>query len=321
MGRRTPGRRSAALLVVVATAAVVTAACGSSTSSPDDSGESPASVSRPTPSTTSPTPTRSTAAAGGPEVTKLLVFVVENHSMDQMQQEMPWLDGVAQTYGYTTDYRALTHPSLPNYLAMAGGDMFGVTDDHPPSAHPIDAPSVFGQALDAGRSATVYAESMTEPCQRDDDGLYAVRHNPWTYFTAEQRLCLEHDLPLPALAQDVASGRLPNVGLVVPNTCSDAHDCPLSRADDWMRQYVGPVLAGPDFASGHLAVVVTADEDDKEHDNRILTVVAHPSLDHAVVDTELTHYSLSRAYAEAAGIDPLANAADAPSLLSAFGLR
>jgi acid phosphatase len=254
-------------------------------------------------------------------VTKLLVFVVENHSMDQMQQEMPWLDGVALRYGYTTDYRALAHPSLPNYLAMAGGDMFGVTDDDPPSAHPIDAPSVFGQALDAGRSATVYAESMTDPCQQADDGRYAVRHNPWTYFPAEQRQCRKHDLPLPALDRDVESGSLPNVGLVVPNTCSDAHDCPLSRADDWMRQYVGLVLAGPDFASGHLAVVVTADEDDAEHDNLIQTVVAHPSLEHVVVGTELTHYSLSRAFAEAAGIGPLAHAADAPSLLSAFGLR
>jgi hypothetical protein len=79
--------------------------------------------------------------------------------------------------------------------------------------------------------------------------------------------------------------------------------------------------ARPDFASGHLAVVVTADEDDEHHDNRILTVVAHPSLDHEVVDTELTHYSLSRAYAEAVGIEPLANAVDAPSLRGAFGLH
>jgi hypothetical protein len=35
----------------------------------------------------------------------------------------------------------------------------------------------------------------------------------------------------------------------------------------------------------------------------------------------LTHYSLSRAYAEAAGVRPLAHAAHSRSLLQAFGLR
>jgi phosphatidylinositol-3-phosphatase len=249
-----------------------------------------------------------------------MVFVVENHSIEQMQQEMPWLNDVAHRYGYATDYRALTHPSLPNYLAIAGGDMFGVTDDDPPPAHPIDAPSVFGRALQEGRTAATYAEAMTTPCQQTDDGTYAVRHNPWTYFRTERQLCHQHDVPLSDLRRDVERGNLPRVAMVVPDTCNDAHDCPLSEADDWLHRYVGLVLGGPDFASGHLAVVVTADEDDKNHDNRVLTVVAHPSLRHEVVGTELTHYSLSRAYAEAAGIAPLGNADHATSLLHAFGL-
>ncbi|HEU5036649.1 MAG TPA: alkaline phosphatase family protein [Nocardioides sp.] len=318
MDRRSPRtprthRASArtAVAVVLAAALVALAGCGSSEPSP----------TRAVPGASAPpSPGSSGAPTSGPDVTKLLVFVVENHALEQMQQEMPWLNGLAQQYGYATDYRALAHPSLPNYLAMAGGDMFGVTDDDPPSEHPVAAPSVFGRALDAGRTATVYAEAMTTPCQQADDGTYAVRHNPWAYFRSEQEQCREHDVPLSELQQDVAGGDLPNVGMVVPDTCSDAHDCPLSEADDWMRQYVGTVLDGPDFASGHLAVVVTADEDDEHHDNRVLTVVAHPTLEHEVVSTGLTHYSLSRAYAEAAGIEPLGNAADAPSLLSAFGL-
>lgn len=293
--------------------------CGSSAPRSTETSDVPDSVSPAAPS--SPGEYPSPAAGDRPGVTKLLVFVVENHSLDQMQQEMPWLNSLAQRYGYATDFRAVAHPSLPNYLAMAGGDTFGVTDDHPPSDHPIDASSVFGEALDAGRTATVYAEAMMTPCQQEDDGTYAVRHNPWTYFPAEQQQCQEHDVALPALRSDVATGSLPNVGLVVPDTCNDAHDCSLAQADAWMRQYVGAVLGGPDFASGHLAVVVTADEDDGHHDNRILTVVAHPNLDHKVVNTELTHYSLARSYAEAAGIEPLAHAVHANSLLRAFGLR
>lgn len=66
-------------------------------------------------------------AAGGPtnpspvEVTKLLVFVVENHSLDQMRRDMPETLRFAKQYGYATNYRAIAHPSLPNYLAVTGG--------------------------------------------------------------------------------------------------------------------------------------------------------------------------------------------------------
>ena len=257
----------------------------------------------------------------GTEVTKLLVFVVENHSLQQMRRGMPWLNRVATRYGYASRYRAITHPSLPNYLAIAGGDTFGVTDDAPPSAHRITAPSVFGAAVRAGSTATTYAEGMTTRCQQVDGGRYAVRHNPWTYFRSERRLCRHHDVPLRALAADVAAGDLPQVGMVVPDVCNDAHDCSLARANGWLRRQMGRVLRGPDFASGHLAVVVTADEDDRLHGNRVLTVVAHPQLRHQVVRRALTHYALSRSYADVADIEPLGHAAGSRSLLRAFGLR
>ena len=259
-------------------------------------------------------------AAAAPGVTKVLVFVVENHSLAQVRRGMPWVRGLADQYGYATRYRAITHPSLPNYLAIAGGSTFGVTDDQPPAAHPVRRPSVFGEAIAAGSTATTYAEGMTGRCRLTNTGRYAVRHNPWTYFRAERAACREHDVPLRRLAGDVDAGTLPAVGLVVPDVCHDAHDCSLGQADDWLEQQVGEVLAGPDFAAGTLAVVITADEDDGDHGNRVLTVVAHPSLEHQVVRTRLTHYSLSRSLAEVAGVDPLQHARGATSLLDAFGL-
>ena len=60
-------------------------------------------------------------------MTKLLVFVVENHSFDQMREEMPWTFALSERYGYADEYTALAHPSLPNYLAMIGGGTFGVS--------------------------------------------------------------------------------------------------------------------------------------------------------------------------------------------------
>jgi acid phosphatase len=254
-------------------------------------------------------------------VQKLLVVIEENHSLSQMRSGMPYTFSLAQHYGYATDYHALRHPSLPNYLAIAGGHMFGVQDDAPPSAHPVSAPSVFGQALAAGRTAGAYADSMPSPCAQQDSGTYAVRHNPWTYFTREHSDCVAHDQPMDAFAPDVAAGRLPRVGMVTPDKCHDAHDCPLSTADAWFQRLMTTIRSGPDWRSGHLAVVLTADEDD--HDtpgNVVLTTVIHPSQSHHVVGTPLTHYSLTRLYDEVAGLPPLGEAAGAPSMAKAFGL-
>jgi acid phosphatase len=270
--------------------------------------------------TAKPAPPPATNPPSRP-VTKLLVFVVENHNLDQMRSDMPYTFGLAQRYGYATDWQAITHPSLPNYLAMTGGSTYGVSDDEPPASRRVPGPSVFGQALAAGRTAKTYAESMTSNCEQDDDGDYAVRHNPWTYYVdpAERSACKAHDVPLTAFGPDVRAGRLPNIGLVVPNVCNDAHDCSLGTADSWFQTRMQQVFAGPDWKSGHLAVVLTADEG-SSGSNAVLTVVIHPSQHHHVVSTRLTHYSLTRLAEDVVGAPHQNQAASAPNAATAFGL-
>lgn len=267
-----------------------------------------------------PVPESVVSSRAATPVTKLLVFVVENHSAQQMREGMPFTARLARRYGYATRYRAVTHPSLPNYLAIAGGSTFGVDDDAAPSAHRLSGASVFGRAVRAGSTARLYAEAMGSRCQLESSGTYAVKHNPWAYFVRERRLCRADDVPLRRFARDVDAGTLPAVGMVIPDLCNDAHDCSLDRADSWLRNRVRRVMSGPDWASGGLAIVITADEDDGAHGNKVLTVVAHPDLSHVVVRARLTHYSLSRSYAEVAGVRPLRHAADARPLLQRFGL-
>lgn len=274
-----------------------------------------------TPEPSAPAPPVTFATVQPATVTKLLVFVVENHSLDQMRAEMPYTAALGKQYALATSYRAVAHPSLPNYLAMTGGSTYGVTDDDPPSSHTTNEPSVFGQALSKGRTAKVYAEAMPGNCALESSDQYAVKHNPWAYHLGERSSCNQFDVPATQLGKDVTNAALPNAGMVVPDLCNDAHNCDLSVADQWLRTQVGKVMAGPDWRSGHLAVVVTADEDDDHQDNLVLTVVAHPSLHGAVVTTPLTHYSLARLYSEVLGSQPLAEAATAPSMARAFGLR
>lgn len=266
-------------------------------------------------------PTPAPSQPSGPTVTKLLVFWVENHSFASMRDQMPWAFELSERYGYSTNYDAVAHPSLPNYLAVAGGSTFGVDENDGPDTIEVEGQSVFGQALEQGLTAGIYAEDMAEPCQREDTSEgYAVRHNPWVYFVDEQDDCLEFDVPLDSFADDVASGSLPHAGMVIPNVCNDGHDCDLSVTDGWLREQVELAMSGPDWESGSLAIVITADEDDYDADNQVLTSVLHPSLDGVVSDSYLTHYSLSRLYGEVLGAPYLGEAADAPSMAEAFGL-
>lgn len=234
---------------------------------------------------------------------------------------MPYTFSLAQTYGYATDFAAIRHPSEPNYLAITGGQTYGITNDDDPSENPVAGQSVFGQAIAAGRTAALYADGMPSNCATRDGGdHYAVKHNPWAFYTAERDDCARFDVPLDQLNGAIDGGTLPNVGMVIPNLCHDAHDCSLGTADSWFQGWMTTIMRGPDWKSGHLAVVLTADEDNRFSGNRVLTVVAHPSLHNKVVSTPLTHYSLSGLLSEVVGAPPLSEAASAPSMSTAFGL-
>jgi len=286
---------------------------------------SSASTTAPARTTTLTAPARAGAAVGAATqpvpVTKLLVFVVENHSLAQMSAQMPYTYRLAKTYGYATSYFAVRHPSLPNYLAIASGSTHKISSDAAPADNfPVHGASVFGRAIAAGGTAAVYADAMPGNCAMQPSGRYAVKHNPWPYFAAERALCRKHDVPVSALGPAVDAGSLPNAGMVVPDLCHDAHDCTLATADRWFQGWMTRIQAGPDWKSGRLAVVLTADEDDTSAGNRVLTVVAHPSQQHRVVTTRLGHYSLTRLYAEVTGTAPLGGAATAPSMATAFAL-
>lgn len=289
-------------------------------------GSSPAGSTTNSPAADAQTSSPS-ASSSSSAPTKLLVIVEENRSFRDVQQNMPYLTTLSHKYGSAADYYGLMHPSLPNYLVMAGGSTFGVTDDRRPAAHPLSGTSVFSQLLASGHTTKTYAEAMKGNCVVEDQGRYAVRHNPWTYFTdpQERTACQQFDVPAGTptsgeLATDIGRGELPDFSLVIPDICNDGHDCSAQVADTWLKDWLPVVQAGPDFQSGRLAIVVTWDEDDHTEGNHIATVVIHPSLNGKVVQTRLDHYALSAAISGIAGAAPLRDASSAPNFLKAFGL-
>lgn len=291
--------------------AVSLAACGSSGGQPAHDGVSTVRL-EPAATTTRPT--------------KVLVVVEENKSTSQALSGMPYLESLGKKYGYTTNYRAVTHPSEPNYLAIAGGSTFGISDDRYPAANSAkigSARTVFDQAIARGRTAKTYAQSMPSNCYLTNAYPYAVKHNPWAFFasSASRAHCRSDDVSTSGLLTAAQNNRLPNVGMVVPNLTRDAHDGTLAQADGYLKQIMPPILNSADFRSGRLAVVITFDEaSDGAGSNAVLAVVCDANLSGKVVSTPLTHYGLSRWLSETVGAEPLKQAATATDMRTAFGL-
>ena len=299
-------------------------ACGSGAQEPSTAADTAPAAAR---TSTTDTPTSTSTSTSTSTVTKVLTIMFENHGATSVAAGMPQLMTLADTYGQTSHYRAVSRPSLPNYLAMAGGSTFGVNDDAPPAAHAPPGSSVFDLAIAAGTSARTYAEGMPTACALTNHGRYAVKHNPWAYFAddASRQACAVDDVPLGTLGSgrltdDIAAGTLPEVGLIVPDMCNIAHDCPLATADAWLSPWITQVQQGPDWRAGRLAVVVTFDEAEKGSNDTVLTVVVAPTLHAAVAGDDLTHLSWTRWMSDLIGSPAPHDARAAPSLGAAFGL-
>ncbi|MGS0687631.1 CBM96 family carbohydrate-binding protein [Nakamurella sp. GG22] len=274
-----------------------------------------------TPVSTTPVSTTPVSTTPAPSATgqKILVIVDENHTQAQAQAGMPYLVSLQNQFGVTTRHTAPTHPSLPNYLVIAGGSTFGVTDDNSPASNPVRGQSVFGAAIAKGKTAKTYNDAMTANCQLSSSGRYAVKHNPWAYFVDERTQCQQGDLPLSRLAADVSAGALPTVGMLTPDMCNDGHDCSLATADAFLRNWVPLIMNGPDYRNGKLTIVITFDEG-VGTSQTIETVVVNPTIHGAVITTPLTHASLSRWLYRVSGSTPLRDAASAVDFGAAFGL-
>ena len=311
--------RALARLIGCGLAGCLAAGCSAGAAGPPAPSSAPVSAA---PAASSPaTPT---AAATG--VSKILVIMEENHGTPQVfPSGMPYLWQLARRYAYASDWSAITHPSLPNYLAIFSGSAFNDPPDCGPGpgcAYP--APSVFGQALALGKTARSYEESMPRPCDRSDSGAYAVRHNPWAYIPGETAACRSGDVPAGtpsggALASAVRAGTLPSVGLITPNLINDAHDGTLGQADAWLRRWIPVIMSGPDWRHGRLAIAVVFDEG--EPGLRVPFVLIAPGLSGAGVRQPLDHYALTRLIDQIIGAPPLRQAAGAPDLARRLGLN
>lgn len=246
----------------------------------------------------------------------------ENRSADQVagRPSLPYLYRLGRECGMETDYLAIRHPSLPNYVAAASGHDPGPIGDCAPGACPQSGSTIFGQLGPAQWRS--YDESMPAPCDPVTSGAYAARHNPAVYYANIRPACLRDDLPLSALPAALASGRLPAFTWITPNICDDMHDCSAATGDAWLAAWLPRILDSRQYRAGGTVVFITWDEGGggSSGNQAPLYVVAPTVPRGARVATPANHFALLHTTEYLLGLPPLGSAAGAPLLAAPFGL-
>ncbi len=312
----------------------VTAAAPSATTTPSPTVKvtpsptpTPKLTSSPTPTpklTASPTPTAQPSSPGTSSIKHVVIVWLENHEYGAVTStSMPYLTGLAGTYGLASNFYAVSHPSLPNYLAVWSGTTQGVTDD---GTYNLGAANLSSQLTAAGKTWRAYQQTYpsTAGCHTASSyssstvdgwgvlGNYARKHDPAMSFTSVTGTaqCADNIKPLAQFTNAA------NVAFVTPNLCNDGHDCSLTTSDNFLKAFLPTVFASPNYQDGSTLLIVSFDEGSTNTNGggHIYTMVARAGMTHQVSSTFHNHYGVTRTVENLFGLPCLANACNAAPL-------
>jgi hypothetical protein len=248
----------------------------------------------------------------------VVVLVMENKSYHDVIEsgQSPYVKSLANRYALPASHYGIRHPSLPNYIAMIGGDTFGISSNCT-SCH-LKKRNLVDQLEGAGHSWRAYMQGMQKPCFKgSSSGGYAKKHDPFMYFDDirnSSKRC-HKVVPYERLAGDLKNGRLKDFSFITPDLCASTHDCPTRTGDRYLEGIVPALLKelGP-----RGILVITWDEGTSDqgccgvaHGGRIATVVAGPDVRSGATGSgATTHYSTLRTVEDAFGLSHLRHAGD-----------
>lgn len=267
-------------------------------------------------------------ASGVPNFAHIVVIIEENHETTSIlgNTEAAFINNLASQYALATNYFAIEHPSLPNYIDLISGTNGGVIDNcNPPtSTCRADVRNLPDELERTNHTWKAYFESMPTPCSVQPyakGDLYDIQHNPFVYYPdilANQTRCNKHVVPLSELSTDLKDeAKLPDFIFIVPNRCNDMHDCDIATGDSWLAGMATKLLDSPAFTRKNSLLAVTWDESEEDAaTNNVPLILAGPSVRRAYKSsTRYDHYSLLHTIEESWGLKPLAdNDKNAPVL-------
>lgn len=220
----------------------------------------------------------------------VFIFVMENHGTASLvhNPNTPYIDHLLATKGVDTQYDGVTHPSLPNYLALISGSTQGQLTDSPTSSY--DAPTVVTELRSHGISWQAVMQSIpsatysgawypnatgSQSLATPPNALYAKKHNPFEFFTSISHSALvRHTTNLRGFARELQHGMAPDLVFITPNLCHDMHgqpnlagaSCPVSHGaqlerlgDQFLATWVKKIQSSPSW-SGNAVIFILWDE-------------------------------------------------------------
>lgn len=203
-------------------------------------------------------PTAPSAAVG--HLGHVFVIIMENHGPTSLLARSapdPYIRWLMATAGTDTDYFGITHPSLPNYVALLTGRTDGTHSDNPTQtfhlpnlALQLDYAGITWQAAMqslpyAGYTGNWYPDSTPRapPSRTPPTALYAKKHDPFMLLPAVVQRDASRVVPLARLGQELANGHVPRLVWLTPNLCDDMHgqpdgphaQCPISNGAKLIR--------------------------------------------------------------------------------------
>ncbi|HEY9152008.1 MAG TPA: alkaline phosphatase family protein [Anaerolineales bacterium] len=258
--------------------------------------------------TTVTTSTPSPAPSGNvvPNFDHIILMMFENQDYQAVigSGTMPHLEALAQQDVLLSNYFAVRHPSLPNYIALMSGSTQNITSDC--SNCFVNQPNLADRIEASGRTWKAYEENMPAPCFVGNAPPYYQKHDPLIYFDSirlNAARCQKSIVPLTQLDSDLAANQLPNFSFIMPNICNSGHSCPPATADNWVYQMVSKLQASPALGKNSL-IIITFDEGSEQSTasccglgskagGQVATILISPLAKPAFVDsTAYSHYSL-----------------------------
>ncbi|KAI0039224.1 hypothetical protein FA95DRAFT_1528662 [Auriscalpium vulgare] len=251
-----------------------------------------------------------TTVVAGKQFDRIVQIWLENTDFESANSTATFTNLAKQ--GVLLDqYYALTHPSEPNYVAVVGGDFWGMADDQF-----YNIPANISTVVDLLEAKNVSWASYQENLPTDGfSGFNFTSENylngsapPYTYYVRKHNPTIIYDsvasVPSRAalhrnfndFAADVNASALPQWLFVTPNLVNDAHDTTIDFAGQWVDYFLTPLLSDTRFNDNKTLIVLTFDETETYTvNNRILTLLlggAVPENLRGTVDhTYYTHYS------------------------------
>ena len=232
-----------------------------------------------------------------PNFRHVVLIVFENHEVDDVlgSSDAPTFNRLGSQYATISNYTAVAHPSLPNYLALVSGSTQGIDSD---CTDCIVAGRSLADTLAASRKTwKTYAEGLPRTgFTGASSGRYAKKHNPFVYFRRNLTPArLQRVVPLSRFLPDVRGRRLPTFSLVIPDLCHDMHDCSVSTGDTWLASFLKPLLRGSVLKRSAVFVVFDEGTSDVGGGGRIAALALGPLVrPHSKSTGATNHYGLLR---------------------------